>query len=148
MGPSRSCSGRGTPGLGVGGWGGVGVCCCFSSFAALNGTCLAGPTPNPNTRHSLTIAIQAQSHHSQQPPTQTEGLAGPTPRSETAPPYCWSRLARDFQSVVVIYLASMPGSLHSRHTPLRAGCRGTSLIRNNNPLGPYSRTMPRALWWP
>ena len=25
--------------------------------------------------------------------------------------------------------------------------RGTSLIRNITPLGPYSRTMPRALWW-
>ena len=24
--------------------------------------------------------------------------------------------------------------------------RGTSLIRNNAPLGPYSRTMPMALW--
>ena len=26
------------------------------------------------------------------------------------------------------------------------GYRGTSLIRNRPPLGPYSRTMPRALW--
>jgi len=25
--------------------------------------------------------------------------------------------------------------------------RGTSLIRNSAPLGPYSTTMPRALWW-
>ena len=25
--------------------------------------------------------------------------------------------------------------------------RGTSLIRNSAPLGPYSRSMPRALWW-
>ena len=25
--------------------------------------------------------------------------------------------------------------------------RGTSLIRNSPPLGPYSRPMPRALWW-
>ena len=25
--------------------------------------------------------------------------------------------------------------------------RGTSLIRNSGPLGPYSRTLPRALWW-
>ena len=25
-------------------------------------------------------------------------------------------------------------------------CRGTSLIRNRRPLGPYSSTMPRALW--
>ena len=26
--------------------------------------------------------------------------------------------------------------------------RGTLLIRNRPPLGPYGRTMPRALWWP
>ena len=26
--------------------------------------------------------------------------------------------------------------------------RGTSLIRNSPLLGPYSRTVPRALWWP
>ena len=25
--------------------------------------------------------------------------------------------------------------------------RGTSLMRKHLPLGPYSRTMPRALWW-
>ena len=25
--------------------------------------------------------------------------------------------------------------------------RGTSLIRSSAPLGPYSRNMPRALWW-
>ena len=25
--------------------------------------------------------------------------------------------------------------------------RGTSLIKNNLSLGPYSRLMPRALWW-
>jgi len=25
--------------------------------------------------------------------------------------------------------------------------RGTSIIRNRAPVGTYSRTMPRALWW-
>jgi len=30
---------------------------------------------------------------------------------------------------------------------LGAGYRGTSLIRNNASLGPYSRTMHRAVWW-
>ena len=25
--------------------------------------------------------------------------------------------------------------------------RGTSLIRNSAPIGPYGRTMHRALWW-
>ena len=36
-------------------------------------------------------------------------------------------------------------SLHAQASSGR--CRGTSLIRNNAPLGPYSRTMPMALWW-
>ena len=27
------------------------------------------------------------------------------------------------------------------------GYRDTSLIRNSAPLGPYSRTMPRTVWW-
>jgi len=27
------------------------------------------------------------------------------------------------------------------------GYRGTSLIRNSPPLGPYRRTIPRASWW-
>ena len=29
---------------------------------------------------------------------------------------------------------------------LKPPYRGTSLIRNRRPLGPYRRTMPRALW--
>ena len=37
---------------------------------------------------------------------------------------------------------SKPAALQSENT------WGTSLTRNSNPLGPYSRTMPRALWWP
>ena len=36
--------------------------------------------------------------------------------------------------------------LHLDQRPLLP-YRGTSLIRNSAPLGPYSRTMPRALWW-
>ena len=35
-------------------------------------------------------------------------------------------------------------------TPANTLCllyRGTSLITNNAPLGPYSRNMPKALWW-
>ena len=35
-------------------------------------------------------------------------------------------------------------SKRGQHSP----CRCTSLIRNRRSLGPYSRTMPRALWWP
>ena len=33
------------------------------------------------------------------------------------------------------------------HQPLVPLYRGTSRIRKRNPLGPYSRPMPRALWW-
>ena len=29
----------------------------------------------------------------------------------------------------------------------KSAYRGTSLIRNSAPLGPYSRNMPRYLWW-
>ena len=37
---------------------------------------------------------------------------------------------------------------HQRHSYTPRGLyRGTSLIRNIPPLGPYSRTMSRALWW-
>ena len=35
--------------------------------------------------------------------------------------------------------------VRSPHTLKRY--RGTSLMRDSAPLGPYSRTMPRALWW-
>ena len=31
---------------------------------------------------------------------------------------------------------------------MREALRGTSLIRNSPLVGPYSRTMSRALWWP
>ena len=37
---------------------------------------------------------------------------------------------------------------HLQRQPTPLAYRGTSLIRNSNPLGPYSRTMPRALWRP
>ena len=32
-------------------------------------------------------------------------------------------------------------------SPAMCPYRGTSLIRNRFPLAPYSRPMPRALWW-
>ena len=31
--------------------------------------------------------------------------------------------------------------------PRMQGYRGTSLIRNTPRLGPYSRTIPRVIWW-
>jgi len=36
---------------------------------------------------------------------------------------------------------------HRERGRARALYRGTSFIRNRRPLGTYSRTMPRALWW-
>ena len=53
-----------------------------------------------------------------------------------------------------------PSSLDSQHPPPRGQlepatatpkvrtCRGTSLLRNSAPLGPFSRTMPKAIWLP
>ena len=41
--------------------------------------------------------------------------------------------------------ASIRGQPH--YKPFEVDDRGTSLIRNNPPLGPYRRPMPRALWW-
>jgi hypothetical protein len=37
--------------------------------------------------------------------------------------------------------------LEFRVIGIRMDYRGNSLIRNIAPIGPYSRTMPRALWW-
>jgi len=39
--------------------------------------------------------------------------------------------------------------VHQGTTPtLSLSNRGTSLMRNKPLLGPYSRTMCRAIWWP
>ena len=34
-----------------------------------------------------------------------------------------------------------------RFSSCHPACRGTLLIRNRQPVGPYSRTTPRLLWW-
>ena len=49
----------------------------------------------------------------------------------------WSSDSDDFQFK----------SRGSKKTICSHSYRETSLIRNSAPLGPYSRTMPRALWW-
>ena len=41
----------------------------------------------------------------------------------------------------------MAGMISSGVHPPLLSYRGTSLIRNRDPLGPCSRTMPRVLWW-
>jgi len=49
-------------------------------------------------------------------------------------------LAKDVTTRVEVSLSADPSSP-------RPCYRGASLIRNRLPLGPYSRHMPRALWW-
>ena len=44
-------------------------------------------------------------------------------------------------------MRSSKSVLCSPKAPHSAHYRGTSLIRNDPPLAPYSRTMPRALRW-
>ena len=44
--------------------------------------------------------------------------------------------------------ACLHSSSSPRVRPTTLPYRGTSLIRNSAPLGPYNGTMPRALWWP
>jgi len=39
------------------------------------------------------------------------------------------------------------GYLLMRTLCMLSSYRGTSHIRNSASLGPYNRTMPRALWW-
>jgi len=40
-----------------------------------------------------------------------------------------------------------PPRCHHQEGLLPSEYRGTSLIRKSAPLGPYSRSIPRALWW-
>ena len=47
-------------------------------------------------------------------------------------------------SEVTLYGGPVGKRLHQITAPLY---RGTSLIRNNPLMRPYSRTMPRVLWW-
>ena len=48
-------------------------------------------------------------------------------------------------------LSLLDGHQVEQHAPRNlfdvARYRASSLIRNNRTLGPYSRLMPRALWW-
>jgi len=47
-------------------------------------------------------------------------------------------------------MSEVPLHTHHQSRPpgVAEGYRGTSLIRNSAPLGPYSRTMPRTIWRP
>jgi len=46
-----------------------------------------------------------------------------------------------------LYGSNLTPSPHEGYIARRRSYRGSLLIRNSTPLGPYSRTMPRALWW-
>ena len=50
-----------------------------------------------------------------------------------------------------VVCGTIPSTLEQKraqsHQIGEAKYRGTSLIRKRLPLGPYSRPMPRALWW-
>ena len=72
----------------------------------------------------------------------------------------WPQIALDFGDCLIDLVEQMVFRATSRLIPKRflpvaalarpppsSAYRGTSLIRNSRPLGPYSETMPRALWW-
>ena len=46
------------------------------------------------------------------------------------------------------HLGSILTPPHTPPTPETRRYRCTSLIRKCRPLGPYTRTMPRDIWWP
>jgi hypothetical protein len=89
------------------------------------------------------------------PPTKwpSQSLSGPRRRptlTNAAPSTPPTELARGVgtSSGEVVFFSYA----NARITVLTPGnlgpaSRGTSLIRNSTPLGPYSRTMPRALRW-
>jgi len=57
---------------------------------------------------------------------------------------------KDFclQADLAVTVLHVPYSLDSGvQQSLKRDYRGTSLIRNRPPIVPYSRAMPRALWW-
>ena len=57
-------------------------------------------------------------------------------------------LGEEFVDLLRRYLQLLPPPLCVTGVPFRGTpYRGTSLIRNSAPLGPYSRTMLRALRW-
>jgi len=68
----------------------------------------------------------------------------------------WSRTSRlSIKNSLSLSLSARGGShvgtpgedTGSGWASVQRKCRGTSLIRNSTPIGPYSKTRPRALWW-
>ena len=50
-------------------------------------------------------------------------------------------------SEVPLYMCEMPLPEPRAARQGYLAHRGTSLIKNSAPLGPYSRTLSRSLWW-
>jgi len=50
-------------------------------------------------------------------------------------------------SEVPLYMAAVLVVVNVSHCRFQSDWRGTSLIGNCTYLGPYSRTIPRGLWW-
>ena len=48
-----------------------------------------------------------------------------------------------FQHALILPRGGLTAATHCDYE----SCRGTSLIRNNLSVGPYSSPMPRDLWW-
>ena len=67
-------------------------------------------------------------------------------------PWCESFFSTNvFQTIQVVPSLLSSDTAHIPPCPARGrlpgGYRGTSLIRNTLLLGPFSRTLPRVLWW-
>ena len=64
--------------------------------------------------------------------------------------YSVFRQSSGTRNPLVAALPPPPPAVHIDGARWRQPCRvehSTSLIRNSAPLGPFSRNMPRALWW-
>ena len=62
--------------------------------------------------------------------------------------YMYMYMNRGIRDTSPIRKCPPPWDPRHKHTVQLYMYRGTSLIRNSRPLGPYSKTLHRALWWP
>ena len=81
----------------------------------------------------------------------TFGATPPPRRTELVSPerlasLIFARLSSIVQKSHRLVLCGLVLAANGSHPP-SGEYRGTSILRNSTPLGPYSRPMPRALWW-
>ena len=84
------------------------------------------------------------------------GVKGPVARAGSISPYsgrdCVKPLRSFYTGLYPPNFRKGPGLASAPEWHAGGGdfcyCRGSSLIRNSAPLGNYSRTKPRAPWWP